>query len=114
MFSDLFYQLIEENIFLLGSEIKPKEQKRIDSNQKIIFSAIKEFASKGYTNAKLTSIAKEASVTAGLIGQRYGTKDNLVLTIIKDNLLMNDEDLSSSNNNLFLILEKLRIISTSK
>ncbi len=89
------------------SEIKPKEQKRIDSNQKIIFSAIKEFASKGYTNAKLTSIAKEASVTAGLIGQRYGTKDNLVLTIIKDNLLMNDEDLSSSNNNLFLILEKL-------
>ena len=89
------------------NEIKSKEQKRIDSNQKIINSAIKEFASKGYTNAKLTSIAKEASVTAGLIGQRYGTKDNLVLTIIKDNLLMTDEDISSSNNDLFLILEKL-------
>lgn len=57
-------------------------KKQTDKQQKIIETAIKMFAEKGYANTSTSEIAKAAGVAEGTIFRHYGTKDNLLLSVI--------------------------------
>ncbi|WP_438350760.1 TetR/AcrR family transcriptional regulator [Paenibacillus sp. FA6] len=50
--------------------------------RKIIETAIKLFAEKGFANTSTAEIAKMAEVSEGTIFKHYGTKDKLLLSII--------------------------------
>lgn len=50
--------------------------------QRIIETAIRLFAEKGYANTSTAEIAKMAEVSEGTIFKHYGTKDKLLLSII--------------------------------
>ncbi|WP_018664993.1 TetR/AcrR family transcriptional regulator [Heyndrickxia acidiproducens] len=56
--------------------------KQTDKKQKIVGTAIKLFAEKGYANTPTSEIAKEAGVAEGTIFRHFGTKDNLLITVI--------------------------------
>ena len=57
-------------------------KKQTDKQQKIVETAIKMFAEKGYANTSTNEIAKAAGVAEGTIFRHYGTKDNLLLSVI--------------------------------
>lgn len=57
-------------------------KKQTEKQQKIVEAAIKIFAEKGYANTSTSEIAKAAGVAEGTIFRHYGTKDNLLLSII--------------------------------
>ena len=56
-----------------------REQKRIESDNKILRATISLVGKNGYTATSIRDIAKEAGVTSGLITQRFESKENLVL-----------------------------------
>lgn len=56
-----------------------REQKKIETDNKILKSAIALIGKKGYTASSIRDIAKEAGVTSGLIIQRFESKENLVV-----------------------------------
>lgn len=57
-------------------------KKQTSKQQKIVKTAIKMFAEKGYANTPTSEIAKNAGVAEGTIFRHYGTKDNLLLSVI--------------------------------
>jgi AcrR family transcriptional regulator len=57
-------------------------KKQTHKQQKIVETAIKIFAEKGYANTSTSEIAKAAGVAEGTIFRHYGTKDNLLLSVI--------------------------------
>lgn len=57
-------------------------KKQTDKQQKIILTTIKLFAEKGYANTSTSEIAKAADVAEGTIFRHYGTKENLLLSVI--------------------------------
>ena len=57
-------------------------KKQTSKQQKIVETAIKMFAEKGYANTPTSEIAKKAGVAEGTIFRHYGTKDNLLLSVI--------------------------------
>jgi AcrR family transcriptional regulator len=57
-------------------------KKQTDKQQKIVETAIKMFAVRGYANTSTSEIAKAAGVAEGTIFRHYGTKDNLLLSVI--------------------------------
>ncbi|GAA0330098.1 TetR/AcrR family transcriptional regulator [Bacillus carboniphilus] len=57
-------------------------KKQTDKQQKIVETAVKIFAEKGYANTSTSEIAKDAGVAEGTIFRHYGTKDNLLLSVI--------------------------------
>ncbi|MFS0862821.1 TetR/AcrR family transcriptional regulator [Fredinandcohnia sp. 179-A 10B2 NHS] len=59
-----------------------RSKKQTDKQQKIVETAIKMFAEKGYANTSTSEIAKIAGVAEGTIFRHYGTKDNLLLSVI--------------------------------
>ena len=59
-----------------------RSKKQTDKQQKIAETAIKLFAEKGYANTSTSEIAKEAGVAEGTIFRHYGTKDNLLLSVL--------------------------------
>lgn len=58
------------------------KEKRTDKQQKIVEAAIKIFAKKGYTATSTNEIAKAAGVAEGTIFRHFGTKENLLLSVI--------------------------------
>ncbi|KAB8125681.1 TetR/AcrR family transcriptional regulator [Gracilibacillus oryzae] len=57
-------------------------KKHTEKQQKIVEAAIQIFAEKGYANTSTSEIAKVAGVAEGTIFRHYGTKDNLLLSVI--------------------------------
>ncbi|MET3698520.1 TetR family transcriptional regulator [Bacillus oleivorans] len=57
-------------------------KKQTDKQQKITETAIKLFAEKGFANTSTSEIAKAAGVAEGTIFRHYGTKDNLLLSVL--------------------------------
>lgn len=55
---------------------------KTEKQQRVIESAIKLFAEKGYSNTSTAEIAKVAGVSEGTIFKHYGTKDHLLLSVI--------------------------------
>ncbi len=59
-------------------------ERRKATDQKILRAAVIEFGNSGYTNTTLASIAKISGITAGLIIQNFGSKENLYKRIAID------------------------------
>ena len=57
-------------------------KKTTDKQQRIVENAIKMFAEKGYANTSTSEIAKASGVAEATIFRHYGTKDNLLLSVI--------------------------------
>lgn len=57
-------------------------QIKTEKQQRIIESAIRLFAEKGFSNTSTAEIAKAAGVSEGTIFKHYGTKDQLLLSVI--------------------------------
>lgn len=58
------------------------KEKRTDKQQKIVEAAVKIFAEKGYTATSTSEIAKAAGVAEGTIFRHFGTKENLLFSVI--------------------------------
>ncbi|WP_026692838.1 TetR/AcrR family transcriptional regulator [Peribacillus kribbensis] len=69
---------------LLDQMIEQAKQstKQTLKQKKIVETAITLFAEKGYSNTSTSEIAKLAEVSEGTIFKHYGTKDNLLLSVI--------------------------------
>lgn len=63
-------------------EISQKSGKQTAKQKRIIEVAISLFAEKGYSNTATAEIAKLAGVAEGTIFKHYGTKENLLLSIM--------------------------------
>lgn len=57
-------------------------KKQTDKQQKIVEASIKIFAEKGFANTSTSEIANKAGVAEATIFRHYGTKDNLLLSVI--------------------------------
>jgi AcrR family transcriptional regulator len=57
-------------------------KKMTDKQKKIVETAIQMFAEKGYTATSTSEIAKAAGVAEGTIFRHFGTKENLLLSVI--------------------------------
>lgn len=57
-------------------------KKQTAKQQKVVEAAIKIFAEKGFSNTSTSEIAEAAGVAEATIFRHYGTKDNLLLSII--------------------------------
>ena len=70
---------------------------------KILISAKKEFLEKGYLNASLKSICKDAGVTTGAIYNRYSGKEDLynyIISLTLDEMSKFEESIMSRNEKL--------------
>lgn len=72
----------KDNVLDALIEQTKRSKKQTDKQQKIVETAIKMFAEKGYANTSTSEIAKVAGVAEGTIFRHYGTKDNLLLSVI--------------------------------
>ncbi|RFB10179.1 TetR/AcrR family transcriptional regulator [Bacillus sp. HNG] len=72
----------KENLLDAIIEQTKLSKKPTEKQQKIAETAIKMFADKGYANTSTSEIAKAAGVAEGTIFRHYGTKDNLLLSVI--------------------------------
>lgn len=57
-------------------------KKQTEKQQKIVEAAIKIFAEKGFANTSTSEISQKAGVAEATIFRHYGTKDNLLLSVI--------------------------------
>jgi len=60
-----------------------RELNREQSEAAILDAALHEFAEKGYAGATTRSIAGRAGVSNGLIDKYFGTKDNLLISLLR-------------------------------
>lgn len=93
-------------------EKKPtkRELKRIESDNRILNATIKIVGEKGYTNANIREIAKEAGITPGLISQRFESKEKLLARAIEHtNTIWREDKLS-----LDVPIEEMLKISINK
>lgn len=54
-----------------------------DRRQRILDAAVRVFARKGYTDARIREVADEADVAYGLVYHHYGTKDALLRHVLE-------------------------------
>jgi TetR/AcrR family transcriptional regulator, fatty acid metabolism regulator protein len=57
-----------------------------DKPQQIIEAAVRVFARKGYYNARVSDIAREAGIAAGTIYLYFRTKDDILVTLFRDKM----------------------------
>ena len=58
-------------------------ERRRMTDQKILKAAVIEFGNNGYANTTLSNIAKSSGITAGLIVQNFGSKEELYRRITR-------------------------------
>ena len=76
--------IIDEDVQSL-TEMLSKKQRRIISDERILTSALSEFAENGYSESSLLNIAKKANVSVGLVAQNFGSKKLLFENVCKRN-----------------------------
>ena len=62
------------------------EKSQSDKYQKIIQAATRVFASKGFYNAKVSDVAKEAEVADGTIYLYFKNKDDILISIFEESM----------------------------
>lgn len=75
-------QMANTNLLDEMAKILGKSNKQTVKQKKIMEVAITLFAEKGYSNTATSEIAKMAGVAEGTIFKHYGTKENLLLSIM--------------------------------
>jgi TetR/AcrR family fatty acid metabolism transcriptional regulator len=63
-----------------------KSQKKLQKRRSIIEAAVKVFAQKGFYNAKVTDVAKQAGVADGTIYLYFKNKDDLLISLFEDKM----------------------------
>ena len=69
-----------------------QQQKKLTSYQKILKSATKTFAKKGYNGTSVSSIMKAAGLTGGALYCHFKTKEHLareIINLFEDKFLKN-------------------------
>lgn len=74
--------MLNDNILNEMAGIIKKNSKQTVKQKRIDEAAITLFAEKGYSNTSTSEIAKMAEVAEGTIFKRYGTKENLLLSLM--------------------------------
>ena len=77
-FSELFYGFGDDTMATL------KKQRRIDTDNRIKAAAVEVFAEYGYERAQLSYMSKIAGISIGLIGQNFGSKQDLFMAVVRD------------------------------
>jgi len=67
-----------------------KTDKSIETKQRILFAARKEFAEKGYEGARMGAIAKRADANQALLHYYFDTKENLYDEVLQQFFSIND------------------------
>lgn len=85
---------------------------RIDEKRKnvILEAGIKEFSAKGYENANINIIAKNAGISIGLMYKYFSTKEDLFMTCLKRGMDILEKalyDIMVSDDKLLVKAEKL-------
>jgi TetR/AcrR family fatty acid metabolism transcriptional regulator len=62
---------------------KPMRLKATDKHQRILDAAVKVFASKGFFQAKVSEIAREANVADGTVYLYFKSKDDILISIFE-------------------------------
>ena len=75
-------EMVNNNLLDEMAKILEKSNKQTVKQKRIIEVAISLFAEKGYSNTSTSEIAKQAGVAEGTIFKHYGTKENLLLSIM--------------------------------
>ncbi|NNK13035.1 MAG: TetR/AcrR family transcriptional regulator, partial [Desulfofustis sp.] len=60
--------------------------KSVDKHSKIIVSATKVFAKKGFFNARISDIAKEAKVADGTIYLYFNNKFDILISVLEEEI----------------------------
>ena len=74
-----------------------------ERREKILEVGIEEFSSKGYENANINIIAKNAGISVGLMYKYFSTKEDLFITCIQRGMSILDtilEDIMNSDDKL--------------
>lgn len=74
--------MVNNNLLDEMAKILQKSNKQTVKQKKIVEVAITLFSEKGYSNTATSEIAKMAGVAEGTIFKHYGTKENLLLSIM--------------------------------
>ena len=111
--------MVNNNLLDEMAKILEKSNKQTVKQKKIIEVAITSFAEKGYSNTSTSEIAKQAGVAEGTIFKHYGTKENLLLSImvpfLKDFFpAMVDELIGELMNDKYSFEEFLRALITNR
>lgn len=61
-----------------------REEKNLQSRQKIIESALKEFSSQGYGLSSINTICNEGNISKGVLYHYFSDKDEVYLTCVKE------------------------------
>ncbi len=81
--------------------------------EKILEVGIEEFSSKGFENANINIIAKNAGISIGLMYKYFATKEDLFLTCIQRGCSILDEELEKiMNSDEKILLKAARVIRT--
>lgn len=112
-------QMVNNNLLGEMAKTLEKSNKQTVKQKKIIEVAITLFAEKGYSNTATSEIAKMADVAEGTIFKHYGTKENLLFSImvpfIKDFFpTMADELIGELMNDECTFEEFLRALLTNR
>ncbi len=86
-------------------ERAPEERKEM-----LLEIATEEFSSKGYENANINIIAKNAGISIGLMYKYFATKEDLFITCLQRGMTIMDnaiDDILKSNDKLLIKAEKL-------
>lgn len=81
-----------------------------ERKEKILEIGIEEFSSKGYENANINVIAKNAGISIGLMYKYFSTKEDLFITCIQRGMKILDDaidDIMKSDDKLLIKAEKL-------
>ena len=84
---DLYDEIcFSELIYSFGDDIMAtlKKQRRIDTDNRIKAAAVEVFAEYGYERAQLSYMSKIAGISIGLIGQNFGSKQDLFMSVARD------------------------------
>lgn len=64
------------------SPAKTQEERKAESERKIIRAAIELFARQGFMRTTMNEVGKEAGYTGGLVSHRFGSKEGLLAAVV--------------------------------
>lgn len=85
------------------------EKISVDRRERILNSAMKEFAAHGYEGASINTIAKKAEISIGSLYSYFASKEDLYLSLIDIGFSLIKEifDSINTNENIFYVLNEL-------
>lgn len=106
-----FFVQIYKNRAMIEKRYKDAFERATDERkQKILEIGIQEFSSKGYENANINVIAKNAGISIGLMYKYFSTKEDLFVTCLQRGMDILDntlDEIMKSDDKLLIKAEKL-------